>query len=167
MTVQQILALIRVCGLATFLLAVAVVGIDIDAASGHAGKLGTPTAVQTRNVTVNDVGKLSIVGGDGNLLVEEGRASGTLPGNAHVTLDVSATSVASSFTIYVNGGSMSGHGSGKLHSGNGRYESFGGAATINHGTGRYAHVSGAGGFYGVLDRRSDDAEVQVIGKLRY
>jgi hypothetical protein len=145
------------------LLTVSSVGISV----AYGGRRHGPVAVAARVVTVNDTGKLRIVGGDGNLLIEEGRATGTLPGSARVTLDVSATTVTSSFTFYLVGGSISGHGSGKLHSGNGRYESFGGAASIKGGTGRYAHGSGSGGFYGVLDRRSDDAEVQVIGSLRY
>jgi hypothetical protein len=155
---------IRALALA-LLLTVASVGIAV--AYGRGGRLHGAVAVAARTVTVNDTGKLRIVGGDGNLLIEEGRATGTLPGSARVTLDVSATTVTSSFTFYLAGGSISGHGSGKLHSGNGRYESFGGAASIKGGTGRYAHGSGSGGFYGVLDRRSDDAEVQVIGSLRY
>jgi hypothetical protein len=118
------------------------------------------------NVMVNDDAKLHLVSGNGEVLLEEGAAAGSLPGSARVVLDVGADTATSSFTFHLRGGSISGHGRAKLHSGTGRYESFGGSATISGGTGRYAHISGSGGFYGVLDRRSYNAEVQVIGKLR-
>ncbi|HEX5852977.1 MAG TPA: hypothetical protein VFY36_07790 [Solirubrobacteraceae bacterium] len=122
-------------------------------------------AVAARMLMVHDVGKLHLLSADGNTLIEEGRAYGTLPGRAHVTLSFNGATITSTFTFYLKGGSISGRARAKLHSGSGHFESFGGSAAIKVGTGRYAHISGKGGFYGVFDRSNSNAEVQVIGKL--
>jgi hypothetical protein len=122
-------------------------------------------ATEAGTLNVRDAGRLHLVSADGSVLIEEGRASGTLPGTARVTLNIESTTIGYSFTFHVSGGSLAGRGTAALHSGNGRYESFGGAASIRGGTGRYAHISGKGGFYGVLNRSTSNAEVQVIGKL--
>jgi hypothetical protein len=136
-----------------------------DAANGHAVRRASDLrAHAAATLNVNDRAKLHVVGGNDNTLIEEGSATGTLPGTARVTLDIGATTATSNFTFRLSVGSISGHGTAKIHEGS-QYESFGGTATIRHGTGRYAHISGSGGFYGVLNRRNDNAEVQVIGKL--
>jgi hypothetical protein len=130
------------------------------------GAPGPTGAIVAATLNVRDAAKLHLLSADGNTWVEEGRANGTLPGTARVKLYFNAATTTYSFTLHLSGGSISGRGTAKLHSGNGRYESFGGAAGITGGTGRYAHISGKGGFYGVLDRVSSNAEIQVIGKLR-
>lgn len=117
---------------------------------------------------MSDTAKLHWVGGNGNALIEEGKASGSLPGTARVILHLSATTATSSFTLRLGGGSVTGHGTAKLHPGrSGRFDSFGGSASISGGSGRYRRVSGSGGFYGVIDRSNYSAEVQVLGKLHY
>lgn len=80
-------------------------------------------------------------------------------------LNINATFTAS-FTLYVHGGTLTGHGSAKPH-GSGRYESFGGTLTITGGTGRYAHAHGRGGLYGVFDRSNYNVTVQTTGTLSY
>jgi hypothetical protein len=155
------------------LLVVAVLTVvGIMAGSGLADSIardgrGGTRAVEAATLNVRDAGKLHFLSADGNIWIEEGRATGTLPGTARVKFYINATTTTYSFTLHLGGGSISGRGTAKLHSGNGRYESFGGSATITGGTGRYAHISGKGGFYGVLDRGNDNAEVQVIGKLHF
>jgi hypothetical protein len=121
-------------------------------------------AVAARGQTVNDTARLHLVGGSGNALIEEGHANGTLPGRTRVQLTV-ATIVTARFTIYVHGGSITGHGSARLHPGLHEYDSFGGSLVVTHGTGRYAHASGSGQLYGTINRSNHDAVVQVIGQL--
>jgi hypothetical protein len=129
------------------------------------GELSRPSAVGARILVVRDAAKMHLLNANGNTWIEEGRATGTLVGTARVTLSFNGSTTTSSFTFHLSGGSISGRGKAKIHSGNGRYESFGGSSTIVGGTGRYAHISGKGGFYGVLDRSNSNAEVQVIGNL--
>jgi hypothetical protein len=129
------------------------------------GERRQPTAAAARILSVRDAAKMHLLNANGNTLIEEGRATGTLLGTAHVTLSFNGSTTTSNFTFHLRAGSISGHGRAKLHSGNGRYESFGGTATIIGGTGKYGHISGTGGFYGVIDRTNSNAEVQVIGNL--
>ena len=118
----------------------------------------------TLNVT--DEAHLHVVHTDGELLEEEGRATGALPGTIYVRFQI-GSSVSGSFTIYsYSGGSITGHSSAKLRS-TGTYASFGGSVSVSHGTGRYTYVHGHGGFYGIVNRHTDALVVQTTGRLSY
>lgn len=118
---------------------------------------------RTQNVT--DSAHMHYIREVGSSLLDEGKATGGLPGKVSALFNVGAN-VSATFTIRARGGSISGHGSGKLH-GAGVYASFGGTMTVTHGTGRYAHAHGHGGFYGVLDRHNYSATIQTTGTLSY
>lgn len=120
-------------------------------------------AARTLNVT--DTAHLRYRGTSGSSLIEEGVATGGLPGTVKVRFDVGAT-VAATFTISTPRGALIGHGKGLLHS-SGRYASFGGSMIVTRGTGRYRYAHGHGGFYGVINRRTYDLTVQTTGKLSY
>lgn len=130
---------------------------------------GTAYIASGRALSINDKARMRLAGGNGNTLIEEGKATGTLPGKAKVSLTIAnATNAKSTFVVYPRGGSITGLGSVRLHPGkSGAYESFSGTISVSHGTGSYAHASGSGKLYGVLDRSNDNAEVQVIGTLHY
>lgn len=140
--------------------------------AGLAGLL-VPSAAQggaiasaARSVSVNDTAYLHPV--HGNALIQEGRAGGTLPGSVKAIFVLGTTTVKTTFTVYVRGGSISGRGSATLHLGHGGYVSFGGSLLVTHGTGRYAHASGSGGLFGTLNRNNNyTAVVQTTGKLHY
>jgi hypothetical protein len=130
-------------------------------AAGH-----PPTSAHAaRALNVTDTAHLRYRGTAGSSLIEEGPASGGLPGTVKVRFDVGA-SVSATFTISTRNGSLIGHGSGALHS-SGMYASFGGSMTITRGTGHYRYARGHGGFYGVINRKSYDLTVQTTGKLSY
>jgi hypothetical protein len=120
-------------------------------------------------ISVRDSSELHLVHAVGNTLIEEGRVTGTLPGNGRMRLNIdAATGTATSrFTIYTRGGSLSGYARGEAHRGRGGWESFSGRTRIEHGTGRYAHASSTGTMYGALYRRTDRLIVQAFGRLRY
>jgi hypothetical protein len=128
----------------------------------HTGALAR--AAGTLNV--RDESHMHLVRESGSLLLEEGTATGTLPGTVKVRFDVGAT-VSASFTIYSrSGGSITGHGMGALHS-TGTYATFGGSLAVTGGTGRFRHAHGSGGLYGAINRRTYALTVQTIGKLSY
>jgi hypothetical protein len=130
---------------------------------------GDSHARAARALDVNDTAHLRYVKEADAQLVDEGPATGTLPGTVRVSFDVGAT-VAANFTIYAQGGSIVGHGTGTLHTSKNRsdvYVSFGGTLTVSHGTGRYAHAHGTGGFYGDVDRKTYAATIQTTGTLSY
>ena len=145
--------------------AVWVAGVGVDAPT--AALAAAPMARVARTLNVKDEGHLHLSGKpEGSLIVEEGAVSGTLPGTVKVRFDVGAT-VTAQFTIYPRGGgTISGHGSGALHS-TSLYSTFGGTLSVTSGTGRFKHVRGNGGLYGAINRKTDALTVQTTGKLSY
>jgi hypothetical protein len=128
-----------------------------------------PRAHAGSTLNVTDTAHLHFLRESGSQLIDEGAATGTLPGTVRVSFDVGATMTAA-FTIYTHGGSLVGHGSGVLHKSKSQsdvYVSFGGSMTVSHGTGRYAHAHGQGGFYGVIDRNNYAVTIQTTGSLSY
>jgi hypothetical protein len=128
-----------------------------------AGLLASTVAAHTTAAT--DTAHLRLISSPGSLLIEEGSASGTLPGWLKVRFDVGPT-VTAKFVIYTNGGTIQGHGAGRLHSA-GLYSTFGGWLQINGGTGRYAHARGSGGLYGAINRRDDSLTIQTTGRISF
>jgi hypothetical protein len=140
-------------------------GVTVEApAAVYAAR---PAARAAHTLSVRDEGHLHLAGKpSGSLIVEEGVATGTLPGTVRVRFDVGAT-ITAQFTIYARGGgSISGHGSGTLHS-TSLYSTFGGSLSVTSGTGRFAHARGKGGMYGAINRKTDALTVQTIGNLTY
>jgi hypothetical protein len=155
-----------VCMLAIALLA-ALMAMAI--ASGNAKGHGQPWAHAARALNVTDTAHLHYVKQAGSQLIDEGAATGTLPGTVRVSFNAGVT-MAATFTIYAHGWSIVGHGSGALHKSNNKKDvdvSFGGTMTVSHGTGRYAHAHGTGGFYGVIDRTNYAVTIQTTGTLSY
>jgi hypothetical protein len=143
-----------------------VAGLSVASFVASASAGGRPRRVHAaRSQSVTDTAHLHYVREMGSDLVEEGMATGGLPGKVKVRLNVGAT-VYASFVISTRSGSISGEGSGKLH-GTGTYASFGGSMTVTQGRGRYTHAHGKGGFYGVIDRHNFAATVQTTGTLEY
>jgi hypothetical protein len=131
-----------------------------------ASALGETSRARAAHVLkASDTAHLRYISGSGSTINEEGKATGTLPGNMRVRLDV-GTTFTGNFKIYASGGSIEGHGSAKPH-GSGTYESFAGTLTVTHGTGRYAHAHGKGGLYGTFNRNNYALVVKTTGNLTY
>jgi hypothetical protein len=158
---------IRRVGLARRVELAAVGGLlAILVATAIAPDAGAASAREARTLNVTDTAHAHYVKEVGSMLLDEGTAKGGLPGHVSARFDVGATAVSANFTIRARGGTISGHGAGKLH-GVGATVSFGGTMTITHGTGRYAHARGHGGFYGTLNRRTYATVIQTTGTLSY
>jgi hypothetical protein len=124
-----------------------------------------PAAREAATQNVKDEAHLHLTGTNGSLLIEEGQATGQIPGKVKASFEIEST-VTANFTIYAHGGSLSGRGKGTLHS-TGPNSSFDGALKITGGTGRYKHAHGSGGFSGTINRKTYAATVQTTGKLSY
>ncbi len=125
-----------------------------------------PAARASRALNITDTAHLHEVRETATTtVVEEGKATGSLPGNVTVYFRVGPT-VKATFTITTHAGTIIGSGSGLVHS-TGEYASFGGSMSVTHGTGRYLHAHGHGGFYGTIQRRTYNATVQTTGTLSY
>jgi hypothetical protein len=131
----------------------------------HTARAASVRAHVAHTLNVTDVAHLHLLRGAGELIEEEGPATGALPGKVKARIDVS-TSVTGTFVFYARGGSITGHGSARLHS-TGTYASFGGSLVVSHGTGRYTQAHGSGGLYGTVNRRTDALVIQTTGKLTY
>jgi hypothetical protein len=128
-----------------------------------------PRAQSASTLAVTDTAHLRFVRESRSQLIDEGTATGTLPGSVRVSFNVDAT-IAATFTIYAHDGAIIGHGTGTLHQSKNRsdvYVSFAGTMRVAHGTGRYTHAHGSGGFYGVIDRHNYAVTIQTTGDLAY
>lgn len=126
------------------------------------------TASIAKTLTVRDEGRLKLVRSSGSLLIDEGPATGTLPGKVRVHFIYKGDpTVSAQITIFGRAGSISAHGSGRLSSLTSSSPSFSGTLTISGGSGRYAGVHGSGQLYGVFYRRSYAMTVQTRGTLHY
>ncbi len=124
-------------------------------------------AVAARTLNITDTAHLRFVRETAaSTLIDEGKATGGLPGTVKVVFEVGAT-VKASFTLTGRYGALIGSGLAKPHRSGGEYTSFAGTLTITHGTRRYVHAHGHGGFYGTIDRANDAVTVQTTGTLAY
>jgi hypothetical protein len=137
----------------------------LDAHTASPATAARGTAHAARSFNVSDKAQLHCVRESGSDLVEEGEATGDLPGRVRAQFNVGAT-VYASFSIFTQYGSISGRGSSKL-GGTGVWGSFGGVITVTRGTGRYSHAHGHAGLYGVINRRTYASNVQTTGTLGY
>jgi hypothetical protein len=126
-----------------------------------------PVASLSRTLNATDTGHLKYIPKDseGATLVEEGAATGKLPGRMRARLKIEGT-FSGSFVLSTVGGTIKGHGT-ATPSGSGRYESFRGSLVVSGGTGRYAHAHGKAGLYGVYDRNTHGVTVQTTGSISY
>lgn len=128
----------------------------------------TPAADAAAVLNVRDEGRVHYVKSSGSTIIDEGRASGTVPGWVKVGFAYSGEpTVAARFTITGRYGSISAHATARLSNPSSASPSFRGTVTITGGTGRYLHAHGRGELYGVFYRRSYDLTVQAIGRLAY
>jgi hypothetical protein len=131
------------------------------------GRAPLPTAHATRALNITDTVHMRFIREKADsTLLEEGKATGGLPGQVKVVFEVGAT-VKASFMLSSRFGKLIGSGAAKPHNSGGNYTSFAGTLTITHGTGRYAHAHGRGGFYGTIDRGNDAVTAQTTGTLAY
>jgi hypothetical protein len=127
-----------------------------------------PQARSAQSVNVKDEGHLRLVRSSGSLLIDEGPASGTIPGKVRVNFIYNGNpTVSAQITIYGHNGVVNAHASGRLSSPTSASPSFEGTLAISGGSGRYAHAHGSGQLYGVFYRRSYAMVVQTRGSLRY
>jgi hypothetical protein len=159
----------RATGFAVVSTAAAVLCLAAALATGSTAAHAARARAQARAshvLNVKDEGHLHLVHESGSELVEEGSATGTVPGTVRVSFNVGAT-VSGQFTIYARGGgSITGHGSGSLRS-TGAYSTFGGSLEVTGGSGRFRHAHGSGNIYGAINRRTYAMTVQTVGKLNY
>jgi hypothetical protein len=149
-------------------LSVAALASAVTVGTPASASAGPPRAHAARVLNVHDEGRLHYVKSSGELIIDEGHASGTFPGPVKVRfLYNGEPTVSAHFTISGSSGSIFARGSGRLSSPTSPAPSFHGSFTVTGGSGRYSHVHGSGQLYGVYYRRSYALTVQAIGKLPY
>lgn len=124
-----------------------------------------PHAGRASVLRAKDVAHLHYVAARGSSLIDEGQATGTVPGHMKVHLRLGAT-FSGSFTLYTSSGTIDGHGSATPH-GSGTYESFAGSIVATGGTGRYRHAHGRAQLYGVFNRSNYSFVIQTAGTLYF
>jgi hypothetical protein len=134
--------------------------------------MGSPPALSSaaasRVLNVRDEGHLHLISSSGSELIDEGPATGTVPGKVRVHFIYNGNpTVAARFTIHGHSGSISGRAKARLNNTTSPEPSFRGAFTITGGSGRYARIHGTGELFGVFIRHGYALVVQTIGKLPY
>jgi hypothetical protein len=131
------------------------------------GQANGPAARTSRTLNATDTAHLKYNAklSEGATLIEEGSATGSLPGKMHARLKVEGT-FSGTFVLSTSGGTLKGRGLAKP-SGSGRYESFHGSLVVTGGTGRFAHAHGTAGLFGVFDRVKFQVTVQTTGSISY
>jgi hypothetical protein len=133
-----------------------------------AGDAAAPRASAARSISVKDEGHLRLVKSSGSDVIDEGPATGTIPGKARIVFVYDGDpTVSAQITIIGRSGSIKAHGTGHLSNPSSASPSFEGALTITAGGGRYAHAHGSGQLFGVFYRRSYAITVQTRGTLDY
>ena len=129
---------------------------------------GASLALASSRLKVYDEGHLHYLRSSGNQLIDEGHASGTVPGTVvvHFTYTGNPT-VYASFQIHARAGTITGTAKGHLSNPNSPTPSFSGALRLSGGGGHYAHAHGSGELYGVFDRRNYAMTVQTRGTVSY
>ncbi|MDQ6810295.1 MAG: hypothetical protein M3Z95_00155 [Actinomycetota bacterium] len=119
-------------------------------------------------LSVKDEGNLRFVKSSGSTLIDEGHASGTIPGNVRIHFTYNGNpNVSSQITIYGARGTLQVGATGRLSSPTNPNPSFYGTLTITGGSGRYSHAHGGGKLYGVFHRRTYGMIVQTQGTVHY
>jgi hypothetical protein len=126
------------------------------------------SAHSAATLTVKDEGNLRFVKSSGSTLIDEGHASGTIPGNVRIRFTYNGNpNVSAQITIYGKHGTIQVRATGRLSSPTNPNPSFSGNLTITGGSGRYSHAHGGGKLYGVFHRRTYGMIVQTQGTLHY
>jgi hypothetical protein len=147
---------------------VSLIAVLCSSTTASALSVAAPRAHGAVTLSVKDDGNLRFVRSSGSTLIDEGHASGTIPGNVRIHFTYNGNpNVSAAITIYGQHGQIQVKGSGRLSSPNNPDPSFSGTLTITGGSGRYAHARGSGKLYGVFHRRGYGMVFQVRGTLRY
>jgi len=127
-----------------------------------------PASAAGHVLKIRDEGRLHFIKSSGSQLIDEGRSTGTIPGNVRVRFTYNGNPVVTAqFTIYGRYGTINGRAHGRLSNPTSTSPSLRGSLSITGGSRRYAHVSGSGELFGVFYRRSYGLTVQAIATLRY
>jgi hypothetical protein len=144
------------------------VGFGLTALPAATTTASAGPARASRTLSVKDEGRLKLVHSSGSTLIDEGPASGTIPGKTRVRFVYNGNpTVSAQITIFGRSGTIYAHGSGRLSNPTSASPSFSGTLTISSGSGQYAHAHGGGHMYGVFYRRSYALTVQTEGTLHY
>lgn len=148
------------------LVALLFIGVAFVIAGMSAPRTSAAGVIASRTVNVTDSANMHRTSEVGATIVEEGQATGALPGHVKAKFKIGTTVSATAVLSVGGGGTISIRGLGVLHS-SGVSASFSGTMSATGGTGRYAHAHGSGGFYGVVNRRSWTVKMQITGHLAY
>jgi hypothetical protein len=136
------------------------------AATRASGPPSGAVAHPARTVSLNESGNLHLTSRHGFTLNEQGSGRGTITGTIYVHLKIVSTSrVSAEINIYLDSGSISGHGTAAYRR-EGAKGSFSGSLAIDRGTGSYAHAQGSGlSFNGTILRANYAVTVHVSGRV--
>jgi hypothetical protein len=127
--------------------------------------LATPASANASLTSVNEYGSLQMQSHRGSTIDEKGIGSGTFNCSVVISLTLSGTLVTANYTAYLQGGSITGTATARIHSATTKAAAFSGTITLRHGTGTRSHASGTAGFAGTINRTSYAMTTHITGRL--
>ena len=114
-----------------------------------------------------DTVRLRLVRKNGNVIVQRGTATGTLPGRVKARFRTSLTKVTGRITFKPYGGGSITMTAVGYPSSTGRITGLSGSMAVRRGTGKYRNALGSGTFTGTANRKTWAATVNARANLTY
>lgn len=127
--------------------------------------LAFPPCADASLTSVNEYGSLRMQSHKGSTIDEKGVGWGTFNCSVVIAMTLSGTLVTADYTAYLQGGSISGTASARIHSATTKAAVFSGTISLRRGTGSRAHASGTAGFSGTINRTSYAMTTHIVGRL--
>jgi hypothetical protein len=149
----------RVCGVVVFAAPLAL--------SAHAaGNPAAPARAAASLTSVDEYGSLQMQSHKGSTISEKGIGWGTFNCSVVIALTLSGTLVTANYTAFLQGGSISGTATARIHSATTRAAAFSGTISLRRGTGSRARASGTASFSGTINRTSYAMTTHINGRLQ-
>lgn len=153
---------------ATIAATLSVIGALCTAAAATANEAHRRHArIQSKALSLDEMGQLHLLSKHGFTLNERGPASGTFKGTIYVVLRiVSTSSVKAEVRMYLRSGSIVSEGHASYHRGT-TDARFAGTMSVLRGTGAYRNAAASGlAFDGTIQRSGDAIAVTVRGTVK-
>jgi hypothetical protein len=136
------------------------------AAAGDANARGPSAHEDTALTSVNEYGSLKMQSSKGTTVAEKGVCWGSFNCAVVMQMTLSGTLVNSNFTVWLQGGSISGAARARIRSATTVAAYFSGTIRLHGGTRGRSHAQGVARFQGMINRTTYALTIHISGRLQ-